>query len=565
VGVGVYRTDNCRMAFDHHIPHAADDLTPEPSDRLTRPFMRFSSLASSGGIVLLLCTIAALIWSNSSARHSYEELFHETYFTIGVGDVSVPETGTEHVHIDPVDPETGALLPGEPEHPDFTPDDNDSPAHAPDEQAGEHAEGEPADAGHDGDGHDGGGHKSYASGTEFSVLGKSYSLHWWINDFLMAIFFLLVGLEIKREIMVGELSDPKRAALPVIAALGGMVAPALIYVAFNWQNPDTLSGWGVPMATDIAFAIGILALLGSRVPNSLKVFLTSLAIADDLGALMVIAIFYTDKLDMTAMGYAGALLVGLCVFNVMGFRHVLWYVLPGLGLWFFVYESGIHATIAGVLLAAAIPVRSRVDGARYARYTRNALDTFESHIEEGAGPKDITVRQRAAVLAIEKNNHLVVPLLNRMEHALHPWVAFVIIPVFALANAGVAMSGGFVESVKGPVSLGVIFGLFIGKPLGVAGFSFVACKLGLASLPSGVTWRHITGAGFLAGIGFTMAIFIANLAYKGPSAPSDLEHAKIGILIASFGASVIGLLILATAKSPSNDAPPAPEADDAAS
>ncbi|MFG0306439.1 MAG: Na+/H+ antiporter NhaA [Phycisphaerales bacterium JB040] len=530
------------MASDYHIPHAADDLTPEPSDRLTRPFMRFSSLASSGGIVLLLCTIVALVWSNSAAHQSYHEVFHETYLTIGVGDVTVPAEGTEHVHVEATDPETGEVARPDPgvTHPNFSPDDADGPA----------------DAAHDA-GVDGGGGKSYASGTEFSVIGKSYSLHWWINDFLMAIFFLLVGLEIKREILVGELSDPKRAALPIFAAIGGMVAPALIYAGFNWGNASTISGWGIPMATDIAFAIGILALLGSRVPNSLKVFLTSLAIADDLGALMVIAIFYTDKLDMMAMGYAGAILVALLAFNAMGFRNVLWYILPGLVLWFFVYESGIHATIAGVLLAAAIPVRSRVDGARYSRYTRNALDTFEEHIEQGAGPKDITVRQRAAVLAIEKNNSLVVPLLNRMEHALHPWVAFVIIPVFALANAGVEMSGGFVESVKGPVSMGVILGLFIGKPLGVAGFGFIACKLGIASLPSGVTWRHIIGAGFLAGIGFTMAIFIANLAFKGPDAAYNLEHAKIGILVASFGASVIGLLILATAPGPKPNEPAA--------
>lgn len=541
------------MSDHHHVPHAADELKPEASDRLTRPFMRFSSLASSGGIVLLLCTIGALVWSNSSAHNSYHELFHETPFSIGLGDVAPEEHAPAHVvegalegegkaHAETLPADGHAAPDAAPDATELatelaTDDEHGETAHAADETAGDHG-----------------------AGIEFSVIGKSYSLHWWINDFLMAIFFLLVGLEIKREILVGELSNVKRASLPIFAALGGMVAPALIYVGFNYSNPETIHGWGVPMATDIAFALGILALLGSRVPNSLKVFLTSLAIADDLGALLVIAIFYTEKLDMFSMGIAAGVLALLFVFNRMGFRSVLWYVIPGIVLWYFVYESGIHATIAGVLLAVTIPVHTRVDGKRYARYSRDALDTFEQHVGE-TGKHHLDGRQRAAVLAIEKNNRFVVPLLNRMEHVLHPWVAFLIIPVFALANAGVEMSGGFVESVKGDVSMGVILGLFIGKPLGVALFSFIGVKLGLASLPSGVTWRHIIGAGFLSGIGFTMAIFIANLAYHGENAPYYLEHAKIGILVASFGASVVGLAILATAPPPKPKAPAASEPD----
>ena len=531
------------MASNHHIPDVTTELQPKASDRLTKPFMRFSSLASSGGIVLLLCTVIALVWSNSPAHDSYERVFNETYLTIGVGDVIAPKGDQAKVEGDyadslPVENVSEIEDPGSAESAGMLTDD-------------EHAE----DGAHADE-----GHKSYSSGTKFSLVGKSYSLHWWINDFLMAIFFLLVGLEIKREILVGELSDLKRASLPIFAAIGGMIVPALVYVGIAYTadpevRAEIISGWGVPMATDIAFALGIMALLGSRVPNSLKVFLTSLAIADDLGALMVIAIFYTDKLDMTAMGIAAGIVVLLFVFNKMGFRSVLWYLLPGFVLWFYVYESGIHATIAGVLLAITIPVSSRVDGKRYLRFSRNALDTFEQNLDEGDGPQDITVRQRAAVLAIEKNNNLVVPLLNRMEHVLHPWVAFAIIPVFALANAGVEMSGGFAESVKGPVSMGVIFGLLFGKPIGVTLFSFVAVKLGLASLPNGVTWKHILGAGFLSGIGFTMAIFIANLAYKGPNAAYNLEHAKIGILVASFGASIIGLLILASMPGPKPDKP----------
>ncbi|MFT5423882.1 MAG: NhaA family Na+:H+ antiporter [Phycisphaerales bacterium] len=540
------------MSDHHHVPHAAHELKPEASDRLTKPFMRFSSLASSGGIVLLLCTVVALVWSNSSAHQSYHNLFHETPFSIGLGDVAPEDDhAVDHPVEGAVEGDSDAALAHREETPVVDPVEPTGEGLVGGEIAsvigGEHGE---ADADPAAD---------HGAGIKFSVIGKSYSLHWWINDFLMAIFFLLVGLEIKREILVGELSDVKRASLPIFAAMGGMVVPALIYTAFNYNNPDTVTGWGVPMATDIAFALGILALLGPRVPNSLKVFLASLAIADDLGALLVIAIFYTEELNMTALGYAGGVLAVLFAFNRMGFRSSLYYVLPGLVLWFFVYESGIHATIAGVLLALVIPVHTRVDGKRYARYTRDAIDTFEEHIGED-GKQDLDVRQRAAVLAIEKNNRFVVPLLNRMEHVLHPWVAFLIIPVFALANAGVEMHGGFVESVKGSVSMGVILGLFLGKPLGVTLFCFISVKLGLAKLPTGVTWRHILGAGFLAGIGFTMAIFIANLAYHGETAPYYIEHAKIGILIASFGASVVGLLILISVPSPkANGAAPKPK------
>ncbi len=480
-----------------HIPTATEELQPEAGERLTRPFARFAALSSAGGIMLILCTLGAMFWANSQWSDAYHYIFHDLPLAIGL----LPDT---------------ALTTG-------------------------------------------------VDGKIVSQAGHVKNLHWWINDLLMAIFFLLVGLEIKREILVGELSNIKKATLPVFAAIGGMVAPAGIYMIFNAPGSETFRGWGVPMATDIAFALGILALLGSRAPVSLKIFLTSLAIADDLGALMVIAIFYTEKLQMIYLGYSAAIIAGLFVLNFMGFRRAIWYLIPGVFLWYFVYASGVHATIAGVLLAATIPASSRVDSKRYLSYSRAALDAFEDHSRPGTDVKTNS-EQRAAVYAISKNNHFVMPLLHRMESAIHPWAAFAIIPIFALANAGVHIGseftsggvGGFVSTIAAdPIMIGIILGLFVGKPVGIVLFSWLSVKLRLAELPKGVSWRHILGAGCLAGIGFTMALFIANLAFKTPYGADEAaaalalkhrEHATISILLASLLSTILGLGLLMTCR-----------------
>jgi len=364
----------------------------------------------------------------------------------------------------------------------------------------------------------------------------------WINDLLMAVFFLLVGLEIKREILHGDLSTPKKAALPVAGAIGGMAIPGLIYAAVNWGEP-TIRGWGVPMATDIAFALGVLALLGSRVPATVRVFLTSVAIADDLGALIIIAVFYTEQIGLGYLGWAGAGLALLVLFNRLGFRSPIGYMLVGLVIWYFVLKSGVHATIAGVLIALTIPTRTRVDQAHYVDFVQRMIGMFKGGIEAG---RATTVDQQTQVFAIEKAGKAVQSPLRRLETQLVPWVAFLILPVFALANAGVGLGAGD-QSGEGTglsvrVILGIALGLFIGKPLGVFGLSWIAVKLGLCELPPGVRWSHVHGAAWLTGIGFTMALFIANLAFADDAAA--LGSAKLAVLGASVLASVVGLAVL---------------------
>lgn len=370
----------------------------------------------------------------------------------------------------------------------------------------------------------------------------SHHLAHWINDALMAVFFLIVGLEIKREMLVGELADPRKAALPIVAAIGGMVVPAAIYVAINFGQP-TLRGWGVPMATDIAFALGVLALLGSRAPLSLKVFLTSLAIVDDLGALVVIALFYTENISMMFLQFGAATLGVLVLFNMFKVRSPIPYLVVGVVLWYCLLESGIHATIAGVLLAMTIPATGRVNSQRFATATGHALNVFDD--EQMGRCVRTSSTQRAAVQAIATNCAQVMPPLHRIEHALHGWVAFLILPVFALANAGVHVGQGAGEMITGSVSLGVIFGLLVGKPLGIVGACWIATKVGIAALPSGVNWRQMIGVGMLGGIGFTMALFIATLAF--PDAAS-LEAAKMGILSGSLLSAVAGAAVLLTCK-----------------
>lgn len=343
-----------------------------------------------------------------------------------------------------------------------------------------------------------------------------------VNDFLMAIFFLLVGLELKRELLSGELKEPRRAALAIAAALGGMITPALIYVVLNAGGPGA-AGWGVPMATDIAFALGVLALLGRRVPLGLKVFLTALAIVDDLGAVLVIALFYTAKLNLTALAAALAVYAVLLGIGRLGVKNLLPYLVLGLVLWYFVLQSGVHATVAGVLLALAIPLGRGMP-----------LPAFQNRIRAAASSDPEALE--AELESLESAAAEAQSPLHRLEHRLHPWVAYAILPIFAFMNAGVALSG----MAFGPVALGAFLGLVIGKPLGILAFSYLAVRAGLAQLPSGVGWSAILGVGMVAGIGFTMALFIAGLAFD----PTLLDEAKVGVLLASVAAALLGTGLL---------------------
>jgi NhaA family Na+:H+ antiporter len=370
-----------------------------------------------------------------------------------------------------------------------------------------------------------------------NLIGIDKPLLLWINDGLMAVFFFLVGMEIKRELLVGELRSPRKAALSMAAALGGMVVPAAIYVALNWGTPE-IRGWGVPMATDIAFALGALALLGTRAPLALKVFLTALAIVDDLGAVLVIALFYTENLKVDALLYSFLFWGGMILMNRLGVRSGLAYFLVSLGMWFFMLKSGVHATVAGVLGAFAIPVRSRIDPELFIARVHEYLNQFDQPRPERT--IILSPEQQSAVEAIEREALRVQSPLQRLEHQLHYFVAFFVMPVFALANAGVALGGEGGLNWTSRVIWGVALGLLIGKPLGITLFAWLAVKLGLAQLPQGISFTHIIGVGFLAGIGFTMALFIAGLAFRG----DELDYAKLGILSGSALAGAIGFTML---------------------
>ncbi len=367
------------------------------------------------------------------------------------------------------------------------------------------------------------------------VLTKPASL--WINDGLMAIFFFVVGLEIKRELLTGELSSPRQAALPAAAALGGMVVPAIIYTLFN-AGGSAGGGWGIPMATDIAFALGVLALLGKGVPLSLKIFLAALAIVDDLGAVLVIALFFTAEIVWPALIVTGVIIVLLVAVNRLGVRNPLVYILLGTFLWLAILKSGIHATIAGVILAMTIPSTARLSRKEVAARSIELISDFtgrETGQSESRENQQATLQTLGAVVQSAESP------LQRFEHTLHPWVAFLIMPVFALANAGVSLGTDFVSRLSHPVTLGVAAGLILGKQLGITSFAWVAIKTGIASLPAGISWRHIYGVACLAGIGFTMSLFIADLAFgEGP----DLQLAKVGILCASLISGIAGWVIL---------------------
>jgi len=375
--------------------------------------------------------------------------------------------------------------------------------------------------------------------VEVAGIGLSKPLLLWVNDGLMALFFFLIGLEIKREILVGELSSPREAALPIAAAIGGMMVPAAIFAALN-AGRDSIVGWGIPMATDIAFALGVLALLGRRLPASLRIFLAALAIVDDLGAVLVIAIFYTAEISLAALGVAAGCFLLLAGANAAGLRSPVVYGVLGVGLWAAMLSSGVHATVAGVLVALTVPARSRLEPTAFAAQMRRLLEAFHHAGERGGG---VLANEEclATVQAMQVACERVETPLQRFEHALEPWVTYGIMPVFALANAGVSISGSAGAALFQPLGLGVFFGLLVGKPLGISLFSLLAVRLGLGALPAGATPRHILGVGLLGGIGFTMALFIANMAFTDPAA---LATAKLAVLAASFLAGVAGTAVL---------------------
>ncbi|GAB4453100.1 MAG: Na+/H+ antiporter NhaA [Armatimonadaceae bacterium] len=434
-----------------------------PISRLTQPFRDFARLQASGGILLLVCTVIALIWANSPFAESYTKLF-ATIVTVSAGTF---------------------------------------------------------------------------------VISKPLLL--WINDFLMAVFFFVVGLEIKREVLFGELSSLRQAALPIAAGIGGMILPAVLYLILNLRGPGA-GGWGVPMATDIAFALGVLTLLGNRVPSSLKVFLAAFAIADDIGAVLVIALFYTAKVSLGALLFGFFLLALSALANWSGVRNPLIYALIGLFLWVAFLKSGIHATVAGVLLAMTIPARAHLASAAFMDRVRTTLVKFER------GEIASLSERHEIIYDLEHAAERVQTPLHRMEHSLHPWVTFFIMPVFALANAGVTLIGpegtGF-TGIAGPVPLGIILGLVLGKPIGVTLLAWLAVRVGIAAKPEGVTWLQIHGVGWLGGIGFTMALFIAGLAF--PNA-AHLGNAKLGILTGSLIAGIVGFVLLYRIGNSNNEA-----------
>ncbi|MBW3666428.1 MAG: Na+/H+ antiporter NhaA [Actinobacteria bacterium] len=420
-----------------------------------RPFVRFSQIEASSGIVLLVAAVAALVWANSPASESYFSLLQE--------------------EID----------------------------------------------------------------IEFLDFHLEETLHAFINDGLMAIFFFVVGLEIKRELVIGDLNDRKAAALPVMAALGGMIFPALIYVLFTMgTGGEAIRGWGIPMATDIAFALGVIALLGSRVPSGAKLFLLAVAIADDIGAIAVIALFYTA--DLNAGWFAAAVggLLAVWVAAKVNVRAFWFYVPLGFAIWYFTLESGIHATLAGVALGLMTPARPYYRAREFDEGARSLLDQFPLE------PESLRAQERAdheAMLLSTMASEAVAPL-NRLEHKLTPWSSYLIVPLFALANAGVDFEGvDLGEALTSPVALGITLGLVIGKLGGISAFTYAAVRFGLGRLPVGTSWNHVLGLAAIAGIGFTVSLFITDLAFVSADI-TDL--AKVGIFAGSVIAGLLGSLLL---------------------
>lgn len=379
-------------------------------------------------------------------------------------------------------------------------------------------------------------------GFVWGKLDLTASIHHWVNDGLMALFFFTVGLEIKREIMGGELASVKKASLPIAAAIGGMVVPAFLYTVIAFTKPEIMKGWGIPMATDIAFVLGLLAMLGKRVNINLKIFLTALAIADDLGAVLIIAIFYTDSINFSELLTAGFFLIVLVVANMMGVRRTVFYALVGfLGVWLAFVFSGVHATIAGVLIALTIPARTKINEKQYVDELCKLTEEFD---EQQPNQSSLLTREQAHILSeIENLNDRAHTPLQKLEHAMHPVTAYFILPLFALCNAGVHIEGNIFDMIFSPIAIGIIIGLVVGKFIGISLFSRIIVKLKLASLPEGVNWRQIYGVALLAGIGFTMSIFIAGLAFNEEI---NQQIAKVGILVASLISAVLGMIWLST-------------------
>jgi NhaA family Na+:H+ antiporter len=387
--------------------------------------------------------------------------------------------------------------------------------------------------------------------TDFSItfgeIGLSKYLLKWVNDGLMVLFFFVVGLEIKREVTVGELASPRKAALPLMAAIGGMLLPATLYVLLN-AGTEGMNGWAIPMATDIAFMLGLLALLGRRVPLSLRVFFTALAIVDDLGAVLVIALFYTSDILWMALGIGGLILLLLIALNWLGVRNPMPYALLGIGLWLAFLQSGVHPTIAGVLLALTIPSQTRMRAQAFMAQCIAVLGGVEGEDLALEGAKvQMSDRRQAAAHALEAIAERMQSPAQRLEHSLTPWATYLVLPIFALANAGVAISTDLGALLSNRVALGIIIGLVLGKSLGITLFTWLAIKLGIAEMPSRVGWPQLFSATWLTGIGFTMALFIANSAFADPT---QLATAKLAILAASLISGLIGFSLLILTSNP---------------
>jgi NhaA family Na+:H+ antiporter len=375
----------------------------------------------------------------------------------------------------------------------------------------------------------------------FGQFHISKTLLHWVNDGLMSLFFFTVGLEIKREILVGELATPKKALLPVIAAVGGMIIPALIYAAINVGSP-TIHGWGIPVATDIAFALGAVAVFGRKLPVGLRIFLAAFAIADDLGAVVVIAIFYTKEIVWSNLIISLFLIFGLAIANFFWIRQTLIYAILGLAVWFFILGSGVHPTIAGVIVSLFVPARGKYDTDNFLQNVKKITEKFECE-EQSCGYSILLNQEHLyAVQALELACHDVETPLQRLMHALHPWVAFLILPLFAMGNTGLMFRGIVIsEMISNPVVIGVILGLIFGKPIGIMLFSYLSVKTGLASLPQEVRWSHILGGAMLGGIGFTMSLFLSELSF---SDPLILDYARIAILAGSILSAIFGMSFL---------------------
>ena len=378
-------------------------------------------------------------------------------------------------------------------------------------------------------------------GFSMGIFNFNQSLLLWINDGLMAIFFFVIGLELKRELLVGGLADIKEASLSIIASIGGMIIPAIIFIIFNNPGSEGIVGWGTPMSTDIAISLGILALFSYKIPKKLKLLLTSIAIIDDLGAILAIAIFYTSQIEWIFLLLGIIIFTILLLLNHLGVRNIIFYIIPGLFLWFFIFQSGLHATLSGVLLAITIPASKRIDLSEFQDTSRKTLN-YISEIDLAEGEVVVYDRYKASIHALESSFKSIQTPLEIIEYKLINWVAFLIVPLFGLANSGINIISIFRGSFSVNIFLGVFFGLLLGKPLGMMLFSWLYTKTKFGKLPSTVNWLQFLGMGFLGGIGFTMSNFIARLAYE--SNISFLDSAKIGILIASIVAAIVGYVIL---------------------